>query len=47
MKDRIAQILKDYTKKHGISASHVILEEYAKELVSRGCVIEAKGESNE
>ena len=30
-KEKITEILKDYTKKHNISASSVILEEYAEE----------------
>lgn len=38
MKDKIAEILKEYTKKKGISASFVILEAYAEELVANGCV---------
>ena len=36
MKDTIANILKEYTKKNGISASFVILEDYAEELVKNG-----------
>ena len=36
MKDKIANILKEYTKKNGISASFVILEDYAEELVKNG-----------
>lgn len=40
MKDKIADILKAYTKKKGISASFVILENYAEELVKNGCVIQ-------
>lgn len=40
MKDKIADILKEYTKKKGISASFVILESYAEELVKNGCVIQ-------
>ena len=39
MKDKIANILKEYTKKNGIMASYVILENYAEELVKNGCVI--------
>ena len=33
MKSKIASILKEYTKKNGISASSVILEDYAEQLV--------------
>ena len=36
--DKIASILKGYTKKHNIMASHVILEDYAEELVKNGLV---------
>ena len=39
MKDKIANILKEYTKKEGIMASHLILEEYAEELIKNGCII--------
>ena len=39
MKNKIAKILKDYTKKNRISASYVILEDYAEELVKNGCII--------
>lgn len=39
MKDKIANILKEYTKKNGISASFVILEDYAEELIKNGCII--------
>lgn len=35
-KQKIVDILKAYTKKHNISASVVILEEYAEELVKQG-----------
>ena len=35
-KEKITEILKDYTQKHNISASSVILEEYADELVKQG-----------
>lgn len=45
MKDKIAEILKEYTKKNRIMASHVILEDYAEELVKRGCVIVEQDES--
>lgn len=38
-KERITEILKTYTKKHNISASSVILEEYAEELVRQGAII--------
>lgn len=38
-KERIAEILKAYTKKHNISASSVILEEYAEELVKQGAIL--------
>ena len=36
MKSKIASILKKYTKKNGISASSVILEDYAEQLVKHG-----------
>lgn len=36
---KIVKILKEYTKKHRILASSVILEEYAEELVKHGCII--------
>jgi hypothetical protein len=36
MKEKIANILKEHTKKNGISASFVILEDYAEELVKHG-----------
>ena len=36
MENIIANILKEYTKKNGISASFVILEDYAEELVKNG-----------
>ena len=36
MKETIANILKEYTKKNHISASFVILEDYAEELVKHG-----------
>ena len=36
--DKIASILKEYTKKHNIMASHVILKDYAEELVKNGLV---------
>ena len=39
MKDKIANILKEYTNKNGIMASAVILESYADELVENGCII--------
>ena len=35
-RERITEILKAYTKKNNISASVVILEEYAEELVRQG-----------
>jgi predicted aconitase with swiveling domain len=38
-KQRITEILKAYTKKHNISASSVILEEYAEELVKQGVIV--------
>ena len=38
-KQRITEILKAYTKKHNISASSVILEEYAEELVANGVIV--------
>lgn len=36
---KITEILKAYTKKHNISASVVILEEYAEELVANGVIV--------
>ena len=42
MKDKIANILKEYTKKNGISASFVILEDYAEELVKNGAELVVK-----
>lgn len=39
MTDRITEILKAYTKKHNISASSVILEEYAEELLANGVIV--------
>ena len=36
MKSKISNILKEYTKKNGISASFAILEDYAEELVKHG-----------
>jgi hypothetical protein len=38
-KEKITAILKAYTKKHNISASSVILEEYAEELVANGVIV--------
>ena len=38
-KERITEILKAYTKKHNISASSVILEEYADELLANGTIV--------
>ena len=38
-KQKITDILKAYTKKHNISASSVILEEYAEELVRQGVIV--------
>ena len=38
-KQKITEILKAYTKKHNISASSVILEEYAEELVKQGVIV--------
>jgi hypothetical protein len=38
-KEKITEILKAYTKKHNISASVVILEEYAEELVKQGVIV--------
>lgn len=38
-KQKITEILKAYTKKHNISASSVILEEYAEELVRQGVIV--------
>lgn len=37
--ERITEILKAYTKKNNISASMVILEEYAEELVKQGIIV--------
>ena len=42
MKDKIANILKEYTNKNGISASFVILEDYAEELVKNGAELVVK-----
>ena len=36
---KITEILKAYTKKNNISASSVILEEYAEELVRQGAIL--------
>jgi hypothetical protein len=41
---RIAEILKAYTKKNNISASSVILEEYADELLANGVIVQKEGE---
>lgn len=38
-KEKITAILKAYTKKHNISASSVILEEYAEELLANGVIV--------
>lgn len=38
-RERIVEILKAYTKKNNISASVVILEEYAEELVRQGVIV--------
>lgn len=38
-KEQIKQILVDYTKKNGISASVVILEDYADELIKHGVTL--------
>lgn len=38
-KQKITEILKAYTKKHNISASSVILEEYAEELLANGAIV--------
>ena len=38
-KERIKQILVDYTKNNRISASIAILEDYAEELVNNGVII--------
>ena len=43
-KERITEILKAYTKKHNISASVVILEEYAEELIANGVIVQKQGE---
>jgi hypothetical protein len=37
-KQKITEILKAYTKKNNISASSVILEEYAEELLANGVI---------
>ena len=37
--EKITEILKAYTKKHNITASSVILEEYAEELVANGVIM--------
>ena len=38
-KEKITEILKAYTKNHNISASSVILEEYAEELLANGVIV--------
>lgn len=38
-KQKIFEILSNYTKKHNISASSVILEEYADELLANGVIL--------
>lgn len=38
-KEKITEILKAYTKKNNISASVVILEEYAEELIRQGVIV--------
>ena len=38
-REKITEILKAYTKKHNISASVVILEEYAEELLANGVIV--------
>ena len=38
-KEKITEILKAFTKKHNISASSVILEEYAEELIANGVIL--------
>ncbi len=38
-KERIVEVLKAYTKKNNISASVVILEEYAEELIANGVIL--------
>ena len=38
-KEKITEILKNYTKKNNISASSVILEEYAEELIANGVIV--------
>ena len=42
-KQRITEILKAYMKKHDISASSVILEEYAEELLANGVIVQKQG----
>lgn len=42
--EEMAQILKDYTKKNNIMASHVILECYAEELYSKNYRKQSEGE---
>ena len=38
-REKITEILKAYTKKYNISASVVILEEYAEELLANGVIV--------
>lgn len=42
--EEMAKVLKDYTKKKGIMASHVILEDYAEALYNAGCRKQSEGE---
>lgn len=44
LKDKIANILKDYTKENHIMASHAILESYADALIANGMTIRERGE---
>lgn len=47
VKDRIADILKAYTRKEHIAASFVVLENYAEELVRHGVTIRGESERGE
>lgn len=44
LKDKIANILKDYTKENHIKASHTILECYADQLIANGATIRERGQ---
>jgi hypothetical protein len=43
-REKITEILKNYTKKNNISASVLILEEYAEELIANGVIVQKQGE---